>query len=172
MSNGRHKSRYVPMLYIAALQTAKHGNLWPFSTRATEGRGARYKKYMRKVVCRRKRSTKTVHRAVRNLKTGVYSFKAQSYNSSTTLQLLRLAAAQEESAHRDGARVRLGTTGRKTLCRELPKWQQEELPTIGQLMDPDALEALVEIVSLRLASDSLGMAMPGIMLAHEAGTAA
>jgi hypothetical protein len=169
MSNFRHKSRYVPMLYIAALQTAKHGNLWPFSTRSTEGRGARYKRYMRKAVCKRKRSVEKVYRAVRNLKTGVHSFRAQSYNSSTTLQLLRLAAAQEESAHRDGARARLGTTGRKTLCRELPKWQVAELPTIGRLMDPDALEALLETVSRRLHGDSLGLSMPGIMLGEMAG---
>jgi hypothetical protein len=151
MSNFRHDARYVPMLYIAALQTAKHGNLWPFSTRSTEGRGARYKKYMRSTVCRRKRNVEVVHRAVRNLKTGVYSFKTQSYNSSTTLQMLRLAAAQEESAHRANARDRLSTTGRLSLSREVPKWMTEELPIIGRLMDPEALEELV-----------------GVVLAHEA----
>ena len=104
------------------------------------------------------------YRAVRNLKTGVHSFKKQRYNSSTSLQLLRLAAAQEESAHRVDARQRLGTTGRTTLNRQLPKWQQEELPTIGigQLMDASALEELVEMVSQRLQGDPLGLRVPGI----------
>jgi hypothetical protein len=119
---------------------------------------------MRKFVCRRPRSSKMVYQAVRNLKTGVQSFKAQRYNSSTTLQLLRLTAAQEESAHREYARQRLGTTGRKTLCRELPKWQQEELPTIGRLMDAGALEELVEMVSQRLQGDPLGLLIPGNVL--------
>ena len=55
MSNGRGKSQYFPMFaYVAPVQMRRKGNLWPYSTRATEGRGARYKRIVRTTVCHRK----------------------------------------------------------------------------------------------------------------------
>ena len=56
------------MMYTAAIQTRYNGNGWRYSTRATEGRGARYKTYMRKVVCRRKGiGIAKIRRAVRQI---------------------------------------------------------------------------------------------------------
>ena len=165
MSNSRHKSRYVPMMYTAAVQTRYHGDGWRYSTRATEGRGARYKKYMRKVVCRRKGvGIAKIFRAVKGLQDKPHKFVAQGYNTSTTLQLMRLAVAQEESAHRTGGRTRLGRTGRKTLNRILPKWEEEALPSIGNLMDPEVLEDLMDSIAHRLEDDPLGLLCPALSM--------
>ena len=147
MSNSRSKSQYLPMVaYVAARQMAKRGDLWPYSTRATEARGGLYKR-LKKVTCQRKRAAELgdVVRAVRNEKLGVVEFKKQRYDSSTSKQLLRGAAAQEASAHRSGGRSRLKTTGRKTLTRTLPKWEEEAhpLPKMGCLLDVEALKPML-----------------------------
>ena len=143
MSNGRGKSQYFPMFaYVAPLQMRRKGDLWPYSTRATEGRGARYKRIKRTTVCHRKPAAQ-VMKAVRNLKTGLFTFKKSSYSSCSTLQLLRGVVAQERSAHAGGGRSRIATTGRSTLVRTLPKWMEAETPEMGHLLDPVALEAMV-----------------------------
>jgi hypothetical protein len=129
--------------YVAPLQMRHKGDLWPFSTRATEGRGARYKRIKRTTTCHRKPAAE-VMRAVRNLKVGTHSFKKSAYSSRSSLQLLRGAVAQERSAHAGGGRSRIATTGRRTLVRSLPKWLEAETPEMGRLLDPAALEVLVE----------------------------
>ena len=144
MSNSRSKSQYLPMTaYVAACQMAELGDLWPYSTRATEARGGRYKR-LKKVTCQRPRAKAPVMRGVLNKKLGRVAFKKQGYNSSTSFQLLRGACAQEESAHRLSGRNRLRTTGRKTLKRIVPKWLEDEhpMPAIGQLLDPSALKRM------------------------------
>ena len=143
MSNGRGKSQYFPMFaYVAPLQMRRKGDLWPYSTRATEGRGARYKRIKRSTVCHRKPAAE-VMKAVRSLATGVSTFKKSSYSSRSTLQLLRGAVAQERSAHLGGGRSRIATTGRSTLVRSTPKWLEAETPEMGCLLNPDALAAMV-----------------------------
>lgn len=143
MSNGRGKSQYFPMFaYVAPLQMRRKGDLWPFSTRATEGRGARYKRIKRTTVCHRKPAAE-VMKAVRNLKTGVSVFKKASYSSRSTLQLLRGAVAQERSAHLGDGRSRIASTDRSTLVRATPKWLEVETPEMGCLLDPEKLAALV-----------------------------
>merc|ERR1712113_260001 len=145
MSNSRSKSQYMPMVaYVASRQTAERGDLWPYSTRATEARGGLYKRIKAKVCCQRKRSAEqgSVVRAHRNKKLGRTSFKKQSYNSSTTKQLMRAGAAAELYSHRLAGRSRLKTTGRKTLTRTLPKWADEgqPLPKMGNLLDVQQLK--------------------------------
>ena len=80
-----------------------------------------------------------------NKKLGTHNFKQQAYNSSTSQQLLRLGAAHEESSHRKAGRTRLATTGRKTLKRNVPKWQQEAnpRPPKGKLLDAKALREIL-----------------------------
>ena len=77
---------------------------------------------------------------------------------------MRLAVAQEESAHRTGGRTRLGRTGRKTLNRILPKWEEEALPSIGNLMDPEVLEDLMDSIAHRLEDDPLGLLCPALSM--------
>ena len=130
--------------YVAPLQMKKfRRGLWPFSTRATEGRGGRYKRFKRRVICQRKRST-DVARAVRNVKLGTVTFKKSTYNSSMCEQLMKLACAQEDIAHGPNARRRLSRTGRKTLVRTLPKWKAVEVPPMGNLLDYDALVSMLD----------------------------
>ena len=134
------------LAYVASQQMAERGDLWPYSTRATEARGGRYKRFMRRVVCRRKRSVGGSKRAVKNRKTGKVSFVKQAYHSCVSKQLLRQGAAQEVNAHLSSGRSRLKTTGRKTLTRTLPKWEDEgerPLPTMGNLLDCDSLRAML-----------------------------
>jgi hypothetical protein len=83
-------------------------------------------------------------KAVRNLKLGTVAFKKSAYNSSRTLQMARIACMQEESAHGAHGRSRLLTTGRTTLVRSMPKFEQAELPPMGQLLNPDALSVMLE----------------------------
>jgi len=143
LSTGRGKSQYFPMFaYVAPLQMRRKGDLWPYSIRATEGRGARYKRIKRATLCHRKPAAE-VMKAVRNLKTGVSSFKKTAYRSRSTLQLLRGAVAQERSAHAGGGRARIAVTGRTTLVRSTPKWVEAETPEMGTLLDAGKLEALV-----------------------------
>ena len=73
-----------------------------------------------------------------------FSFKKQSYCSNSSLQTLRAAASQEASAHGAHGRSRLSTTGCRSLQRTLPKYQEEELPEMGRLLDPDALVYMLE----------------------------
>ena len=142
MSNDRCVSHYLPLVaYVAPRQMAKRGDLWPYSTRAVEARGGRYKRISRRVN-HRKRSALDI-KAVQNLKLGTVNFKKSAYNSSRTLQMSRAACMQEESAHGSHGRSRLATTGRNTLVRTLPKWLEAELPPMGQLLDPDALTAML-----------------------------
>ena len=144
MSNDRCVSDYLPLAaYTAALQTMGRGDLWPYSTRAVEARGGRYKRIQRKVVCHRKRAAE-IWRSVRNVRLGTVSFKKQSYNSNSTLQMLRTGCAQETSAHGLHGRSRLSTTGRKTLVRTMPKWQEAELPEMGRLLDVAAVVEMLE----------------------------
>lgn len=126
MRNGRGKSQYFPMFaYVAPVQMRRKGNLWPYSTRATEGRGARYKRIVRTTVCHQKLAAE-VMKAVRNLKAGTATFKKTSYASRSSLPLLRGVVSQDRSAHRGGGRSRIATTGRSTLVRSTPKWLEIE----------------------------------------------
>ena len=149
MSNERCDSDYFALIaYIACQQMAIRGDLWPYSTRAVEGRGGRYKRIDRRIICKRKRASK-VMRAVRNVKLGVVSFKESAYNSTRTLQMLRASTSQEVSAHSLHGRSRISTTGRKTLNRSMPKWKQAEIPVLGRLLDPVALEEMLVIAALQ-----------------------
>ena len=149
MSNERCDSDYFPLMaYVASQQMASRGDLWPYSTRAVEGRGGRYKRIDARITCKRKRA-KVVWKAVRNKKHGTVAFKKTSYNSTRTLQLLSTSCSQEESAHGLHGRSRLRTTGRKTLARSMPKWQQEEVPLIGRLLDPVALKEIIATAALQ-----------------------
>jgi hypothetical protein len=50
MSNGRCQSHYFPLVTeVASRQTALKGDLWVYSTRATEAKGGRFKRIKRKV---------------------------------------------------------------------------------------------------------------------------
>ena len=122
---------------------ARNGDLWPYSTRATEARGGRYKR-LKKVTCQRRRATLPVMRGYLTKKTGIVKYKKQGYNSSTSMQLMRGACAQEISAHRLSGRNRLKTTGRKTLKRVVPKWEEDAhpMPPLGKLLDPEALKIM------------------------------
>jgi hypothetical protein len=136
-SGGRCKSRYIPMGYIAAWQTSKHRNLWPFSTRATEGRGARIKRNDRRKVSYRPRTTTgDVMRAIKNLKTGGHSYRSTIYmNSSASEQLMRIGSQQEEIWHEKRRHAsRLAATGRRTLKRTMPKFMEAELPSVDKPM--------------------------------------
>ena len=135
-SGGRHKTQYIPMMYLAARQTAEHGDLWPRSTRSVEGRGGRIKINKRTKVCHRPRTVTAgeVMRAIDNLQKGAHSYRASNNNTSPSEQMMRLACQQQESAHRKDGRQRLALTGRKTLARVLPKWLTEELPVVDQSM--------------------------------------
>ena len=130
--------------YVAARQMAKVGDLWPYSTRATEARGGRYKR-LKKITCQRKRCTGYTHRGfLKGKLLGAVEFKKQRYNSSTSFQLLRGACAQEANAHRLSGRSRLRTTGRKTLKRTVPKWQEDAfpMPPMGRLLDASAVREM------------------------------
>ena len=147
MSNDRSTADYLPLAaYIVPQQIAERGDLWPYSTRAVEGRGGRVKKVRRKVVCFRK-PAKEIWKAVRNAKQKSFSFKKSYYNSCSTLQTMRTISAQEESANNLHGRNRIATTGRHSLQRTLPKYQQEELPEMGKLLDPVALVSMLEKAS-------------------------
>ena len=144
MSNDRCTADYLPIAaYVVPRQMAQRGDLWPYSTRAVEGRGGRYKKVRRKVVCFRK-PAKEIWKAVRNVRQKSMSFRKSYYNSCSTLQTLRTVGAQEDSSHGAHGRNRLSTTGRRSLQRTLPKYQQEELPEMGNLLDPVALVSMLE----------------------------
>jgi hypothetical protein len=53
MSNGRCASHYFPLFTeVASRQTGMKGDLWVFSTRATEAKGGRFKRIKRKVYAR------------------------------------------------------------------------------------------------------------------------
>ena len=143
MSNGRSSSQYFPLFAVVVpRQVAKRGNLWPYSTRCTEGRGARYKRIRRRITCER-RPAEEVMRAVLNLKKGTHAFVKQAYQSRLTTQLVRTAVAHEEHAHKPNSRSGVRTTGRNTLDRTVPKWLQDELPEMGYLLDVDVLPALI-----------------------------
>ena len=164
LTNGRGESQYFPMFaYVVPLQMRRfRRSLWHFSTRATEGRGARYKRFKRRAVCQRKRAAE-VQRSVANVKLGTVSFKKSSYNSSMTQQLMRLACAQEEIMHESGRRI--GRTGRRTLVRSLPKWKAVEPPPMGNLLDYDALvEMLSSVQTFFQGSADLGFDMSADML--------
>ena len=162
MSNDRCVSHYLPLVaYVAPRQMAKRGDLWPYSTRAVEARGGRYKKISRKVA-HRKRSALDM-KAVRNLKLGAVAFKKTSYNSSRTLQMSRISCMQEESAHGTHGRSRLATTGRTTLVRTLPKWKEAELPLMGQLLDPDALAVMIERAAAFFDAASAGFTTEAVL---------
>ena len=144
LSNSRCSSQYFPLFAIVVpRQVAQRGDLWPFSTRCTEGRGARYKRIRRRITCER-RPAEDVWRAVQNLKKGAHSFVAQSYKSRMTTQLVRTAVAQEEAAHQANSRSLTRTTGRNTLNRTLPKYLTDELPEMGFLLDMDVLPSLID----------------------------
>jgi hypothetical protein len=164
MSNDRCTADYFPIVaYVIPRQMAERGNLWPYSTRAVEARGARYKKIRRRVVCFRQ-PAKEVMRAVRNKKSGTVSFKKSAYASCSTIQMLRTSSSQEESAHRSTGRSRIATTGRLTLCRTMPKWEQEELPEMGNLLEPEALLGMLEKLSLMFADEAaVGFATAAVL---------
>ena len=154
MSNSRCSSHYIPLVaYILPQQMAVVGDAWPYSTRAVEARGGRLKRISRKVCCFRKRA-KEVWKSVKNLKLATVSFKKSAYNSSRTLQMFRTQCAQEESAHGSHGRSRLTTTGRNTLKRNLPKWNETERPELGKLLDPSSLSAMILRASAVFASAS------------------
>ena len=144
MSNDRCVADYLPLAaYIVPQQMAERGDLWPYSTRAVEGRGGRVKKVRRSVVCFRK-PAKEIFKAVRNVKQNSFAFKKSYYSSCSTLQTMRTLVSQEESANNLHGRNRIATTGRHSLLRTLPKYQQHELPEMGKLLDPVALVSMLE----------------------------
>ena len=53
---------------------------------------------------------------------------------------------------------------RKTLNRILPKWEEEALPSIGNLMDPEVLEDLMDTIAHRLEDDPLGLLCPALSM--------
>ena len=169
MSNDRCVSHYLPLVaYVASRQMAKRGDLWRYSTRAVEARGGRYKRISRKVA-HRKRSALDM-KSVRNLKLAAISFKKSSYNSSRTLQMARIACMQEESAHGAHGRSRLSTTGRNTLARSMPKWEEAEAPPMGQLLCPDALAGmLVRAAEFFAAPTAQGFSTEAVLPATTSG---
>ena len=171
MSNDRCISHYFPLIaYIAPLQMAEVGDITPFSTRAIEGKGGRYKRISKRC-CHRKKAA-VVWKAVRNLKKGTTSFKKQSYNSSRSLQMARTALMQEESAHGSHGRSRLATTGRKTLTRSLPKLNESPLPARGNLLNAAALAEMVEKAAEFFNSPGAGgFATEACLEAEDAGEA-
>ena len=58
---------------------------------------------------------------------------------------MRAGAANELYSHRAAGRSRLKTTGRKTLTRTLPKWEEEgfSLPPMGRLLDIQHLKVML-----------------------------
>ena len=143
MSNSRCSSQYFPLFAaVVPRQVARRGDLWPYSTRCTEGRGARYKRVRRRITCER-RPAEEVWRAVQDLKKGTHTFVKQHYASRLTTQLMRTAVAQEEAAHKPGSRSGVRTTGRNTLNRTLPKYLADELPEMGNLVNIDVLPSLI-----------------------------
>ena len=174
LSNGRGQSQYFPMFaYVAPLQMKKfRRGLWPFSTRAVEGRGGRYKRFKRRVICQRKRSSH-VARSVRNVKLGTGNFKKSTYNSSMCEQLMKLACAQEDIAHGPSAHRRLGRTGRKTLVRTMPKWKAVEPPPMGNLLDYASLVGMLDRVQAFFnTGDLLGFETSVDLISACAGDAA
>ena len=106
----RHRSWYLHLfVYVVPRQIERYGDLWPFSTAAIEGRGARIKRV--KVSWRSYSDKPMVCRAERRGR--VSTFK-RSYKSSPTIQILRMIAAAEELAHNGKGRgaARLKETGR------------------------------------------------------------
>ena len=108
--SGRHRSWYLHLfVYIVPRQIERYGDLWPFSTAALEGRGARIKRVR---VCWRGYSDKPmICKAERQGR--VTSFK-RSYRSAPTIQILRMITAAEELYHDGKGRgaSRLKNTGR------------------------------------------------------------
>ena len=140
VSNHRHKCSYVQLLMgIGAKQVRKRGDLWPFSTRAVEGRGGQLKKIGRRIICWRRRCQTTYKRNIK--RRGAARTVVQSYNSAPELQLMRASCFREERAHTQ-KRSRVATTGRNTLARTLPKAEMTELPALGAVMEPERVKRL------------------------------
>jgi hypothetical protein len=119
------------------------------------------------VVCHRK-YIEVYFRAVHNATIGTHSFKQSAYKSCSTLQMMRTELAQAESAHGLHGRSRLKTTGRSTLTRSLPKYQEKLLPSMGHLLEADALvEMLVKVNEIFAAADAeeLGFGTPAALIA-------
>jgi hypothetical protein len=119
------------------------------------------------VTCSRKR-VEVYFRAVHNAKLGTHCFKQSSYKSCSSLQMMRTELAQSESAHSLHGRSRLQTTGRSTLTRTLPKYQETELPSMGHLLEAEALVEMLEKVFKifeRADADELGFGTPADMAA-------
>ena len=140
VSNRRHKCAYIQMfMTVGAKQVRQRGNLWPYSTRAVEGRGGQLKKIGRRIICWRRRCVGTYKRNVK--RKGVARTVVQGYNSAPERQLMRAACFREERAHTQ-KRSRVATTGRNTLARSVPKAELAELPALGDVLEPECVKRL------------------------------
>ena len=140
VSNHRHKCAYVQMMMtVGAKQVRARGNLWPYSTRAVEGRGGQLKKIGRRIICWRRRSQGTYKRNIR--RKGAVRTVVQGYGSPPERQLMRAACFREERAHTQ-KRSRVATTGRNTLARSLPKAEMAALPALGDALEPERVKRL------------------------------
>ena len=108
--NGRHHSWYLHnFVYVVPRQIEKYGALWPFSTAALEGRGARIKRIR---VCWRSYNAKPMD--CKSERAGRVSVFKRSYKSAPTIQIMRMITAAEELYHSGKGRgaARLHQTGR------------------------------------------------------------
>ena len=137
--SGRHHSWYVHLfVYVVPRQIERYGELWPFSTAALEGRGARIKRVKvcwrgysgEPMVCKRERQGR------------VSTFK-KAYKSSPTIQILRMITAAEElySNGKGRGAARLKATGRYKKV----KIEADHSTTDSYEMDPfKALSSFLE----------------------------
>jgi len=140
VSNWRHKCAYIQMMMtVGAKQVRTRGNLWPFSTRAVEGRGGQLKKIGRRIICWRRRSQGTYKRNIRRL--GAARTVVQGYSSAPERQLMRASCFREDRAHTQ-KRSRMATTGRNTLARSMPKAELAELPALDDVLEPERVKSL------------------------------
>jgi len=143
VSNRRHKCAYVQMMMtVGAKQVRQRGNLWPFSTRAVEGRGGQLKKIGRRIICWRRRSQGTYKRNIR--RKGVARTVVQGYGSAPERQLMRASCFREDRTHTQ-KRSRVVTTGRNTLARSTPKAELAELPAMGDALETECVKRLCRI---------------------------
>ena len=117
----------------------RRGDLWPYSTRAVEGRGGQLKKIGRRIICWRRRCQGTYKRNIK--RKGATRTVVQSYGSAPEKQLMRASCFREDRAHAQ-KRSRVATTGRKTLARSVPKAEEAALPELGDVMQPERMKRL------------------------------
>ena len=106
VSSTRHKSWYVHLtVWVVPRQLFQYGDTWRYSTAAIESRGARLKRFGRKMASWRGR-IETAKTYIFKKQSGETGKRTTSYNSSPMEQLLKLVCAQEDAWHTSGAFVR------------------------------------------------------------------